>query len=58
MLDKSKKIALCKLRISAHKLMIESGSYAIPKIPPEKRLCQVCYLQEEEDEFHFIIHWT
>ena len=57
-LDKSKKSALCKLWISAHKLMIESGRYAIPKIPPENKLCQVCDLQEVEDEFHFIIPCT
>jgi len=46
---------LCKLRISAHKLMIEAGRYTIPKTPSEKRICQFCILNEIEDEFHFLM---
>ena len=54
-LNKAARSAFCKLRISAHKLMIETGRYVVPKIPPENRLCQVCNLKEVEDEFHFVM---
>ena len=54
-LTKSARSAFCKLRISAHKLMIEMGRYSIPKIPPENRLCQFCDLKEVENEFHFVM---
>jgi hypothetical protein len=54
-LKKATRSAFCKLRISAHKLMIETGRYAVPKISPENRLCQVCDLNEVEDEFHFVM---
>ena len=40
-----------KLRISAHNLAIETGRYAKPSIPPDKRICFNCKLVE--DEFHF-----
>ena len=53
--NKSARSAFCKLRISAHKLMIETGRYATHKIPPGNRLCQVCDLKEVEDEFHFVM---
>ena len=48
---KTKRSALCKLPISAHKLMIESGRYVTPKIAPQDRLCPVCNLNEVEDEY-------
>ena len=43
---------LTKLRISAHQLAIETGRYAQPKTPIDKRICFHCGLLE--DEFHFI----
>ena len=44
-----------KLRISAHKLMIESGRYHKPnKIPIEERFCMICEDGSIEDEFHFV----
>ena len=42
--------ALTKLRISAHKLEIESGRYN--KTQREKRICKVCSIAVE-DELHF-----
>lgn len=47
--------SFCKLRISAHSLMIEKGRHFSPKVNPEDRLCQMCSLNEVEDEFHFIM---
>ena len=38
--------AICKIRISAHNLMIESGRYHKPKpLPREDRLCRKCCLE-------------
>ena len=45
---------LTKLRISAHKLKIESCRYARPKIPRQNRLCICC--NKIEDESHFLLH--
>ena len=47
---------LTKLRISAHHLAIETGRYAQPKIPIDKRICFHC--GKIEDELHFIFHCT
>ena len=47
---------LTKLRISAHKLKIESCRYARPKIPQHNRLCTCC--NKIEDESHFLLHCT
>lgn len=55
-LNRCLRSAFCKLRISAHLLMIEKGRYSSPKIPPENRLCSYCERNEIEDEFHFIMH--
>ena len=42
---------LTKLRISAHRLHIETGRYH--GIPPHQRLCEQCDSGEVEDEIHF-----
>ena len=43
--------AICKIRISTHKLMIEFGRYHKPKpIPREERLCRNCCLNEVEND--------
>ena len=51
--------ALSKLRLSAHKLEIETGRYTRPQVtPPESRFCTYCqYLGNEvvEDETHFMV---
>lgn len=53
---RSQRLAFSKLRISAHKLLIEAGRYTIPRIEPNARICKQCNLNEVEDEFHFIMH--
>lgn len=46
--------ALSKLRMSSHRLEIESGRWVKPNsIPVNERKCQNCHLLE--DEFHFIL---
>jgi hypothetical protein len=44
---------LTKLRISAHRLHIETGRYQ--GIPPHQRLCGQCDSGEVEDEIHFLL---
>ena len=53
--EKRKKIA--QLRISAHKLKIETSRFTNNNIykPPELRLCDNCNLGKIEDEYHFML---
>jgi len=48
------KKALIKLRVSNHKLMIETGRYN--QTPHDKRLCPVCDSNAIEDEIHFLCY--
>jgi hypothetical protein len=45
---------LTKLRISNHKLYIETGRYQKPYVERKDRLCQLCASNEVEDEYHFL----
>ena len=46
--------SICKLRVSSHRLEIETGRWTKPnKIPLENRLCMICNVLE--DEFHFVL---
>lgn len=47
------KNALCKFRISAHSLRIETGRWLHNN--RTERICSVCTLNEIEDEFHFML---
>ena len=47
------RIALTKLRISNHKLAIETGRYSRPFKKPAERICPICKI-EMEDEYHFL----
>lgn len=48
------RIALSRLRTSAHRLEVESGRWARPvKKPIDQRLCTFCGVLE--DEFHFVL---
>ena len=49
--------AMTKLRLSAHKLNIETGRYAKPcnRVSPELRICPFCSMDACEDEYHFMI---
>ena len=49
---------LTKLRISAHKLAIETGRHARPFIPINMRKCLFCDSGEVEVEFHFLLNCT
>ncbi len=44
----------CKLRISAHKLAIETGRYTVPKTLPDDRYCLLCKHGSVESEYHFL----
>ena len=44
---------ICKYRISAHCLNIETGRFY--NIERHHRLCNMCDKQEVEDEYHFIL---
>ena len=49
--------SLAQLRLSCHKLFIETGRYAKKenRLPPAERLCKFCSLGVCEDEYHFIM---
>ena len=47
---------LTRLRISSHKLSVETGRF--DKTPLEKRLCAMCDKGLVKDEFHFMISCT
>ena len=44
---------ICKLRVSAHRLLIEMGRYN--NTPRTERICKNCMRNEIEDEENFII---
>ena len=48
--------AVTKLRISAHKLTVETGRYN--NVPYNDRLCRLCELNEVGDEHHFLMSCT
>ena len=45
--------SICRFRVSAHRLYIETGWYK--NIPRNERLCKNCSANEIEDEAHFLI---
>ena len=48
------RVALTKLRVSSHRLEIETGRWSRPKVDRQNRKCKVCNAGPVEDEFHFI----
>ena len=46
--------ALTKLRVSSHRLRIETGRYGSNRIERHERLCEVCTSGQVEDEYHFL----
>ena len=45
---------ICKLRLSPHNLLIETGRYVKPQsIPRSERICKHCTLNLIENAFHF-----
>ena len=56
MLDEFKlRRALCRFRISAHDLRIESGRYSKTPTNRADRICTRCDINEVEDEFHLLL---
>jgi len=47
-----------KLRISAHRLAIETGRYSKPITPRQNRLCTLCNYDKVEDEYHMLMDCT
>ena len=47
------RLALCKFRVSAHCLKVETGRWN--NIPRMERLCDLCTSKYIEDEFHFLL---
>ena len=52
---KSYRQHITKIRLSSHKLRIETGRYGRNRIDRNERLCQICNCGDIEDEYHFII---
>ena len=50
--NRYKRSILAKFRSGILQLRIESGRYSNTKV--EERLCELCNLNEVEDEFHFL----
>ena len=51
------RLSLTKLRLSYHRLMIESGRRCKPKTPLQERICPLCNdgsNKSIEDEVHFL----
>ena len=55
MLPGDLKTYICKIRISAHSLIIQTGRYARNRTPRNERYCIYCNTNDLEDEFHFIL---
>ncbi|XP_073251799.1 uncharacterized protein [Porites lutea] len=49
------RVAITKLRLSNHKLAIETGQYVKPYQPPEERICPLCKTGLEDEE-HFLMN--
>ena len=47
------RVALSRLRCSAHKLMIEEGRYR--GVERNERVCPLCTMNVVEDEYHFLL---
>ena len=57
--NKTYRNCLSRLRLSAHKLRIETGRYGANRLPRSERICQFCFSNNYlEDEFHFILVCT
>ena len=51
--NRKHRVAMTKLRVSDHNLMIEQGRRMRPPIPREQRICLPC--KTLEDETHFLL---
>ena len=55
--NRKERVAMTKLRVSDHKLMIEHGRHVRPRTPREERTCHMCN-NLVEDETHFFTDCT
>lgn len=46
---------LTRLRVSAHRLRIESARYGRNRLERHERICEICADGNVEDEYHFIL---
>ena len=53
--NKKHRRMLAKLRLSDHKLEIETGRHQRPKIDQDKRICRLCNILEVENKIHFLM---
>ena len=53
--NKKHRRMLAKLRLSHHKLEIQTGRHQQPTVDQDKRICRVCNTSEVENEIHFLI---
>ena len=53
-MNDSKRNVITRWRLSNHKLQIELGRYAIPKVPRNERLCLKCGVVEDENHALFV----
>ena len=51
--NRKHRVALSRLRLSSHQLMIEKGRHRKPILPRPERICPVCE-HGIEDECHFV----
>ena len=52
-LNRKYRNAIAKLRLSSHRLFIETGRYT--GVPRDERKCVYCELNDIEDEYHFVL---
>ena len=45
---------LCRLKISAHSLRLQTGRFSNNRTPQNVRVCLLCNMNEVEDELHFM----
>jgi len=55
LLPKKLRFALASLRLSSHKLRIETDRYSRNRIDRVQRKCLNCNLNDLEDEYHFVL---
>ena len=51
----NKRAALSRLRLSSHKLLIETGRYSNRRLERNERKCTFCDMNDLEDEYHFVL---
>jgi hypothetical protein len=54
LLPRRLRTALAKVRLSAHKLRVETGRHCRPPLPREQRICLRCNRLQVDDELHLV----